>query len=157
MLGFQEARSGAAGGQNSSWDKMRMRHWNRSHHILEMVLQPKDHELMVLSSFQISPVFWTLPVVVSLRSFWWEMPQKLFLQLGIEDEGSVHPAVPWGLWCDRSGDEEGFLAIKHVTRSGSAGSAPSFCWGCPFMLRVLGAAPTQTPQPHLQCLRGTVL
>lgn len=63
MLGFQEARSCAAGGQNSSCDKMRMRHWNHSHHTLEMVLQPKDHELILLSSFQISPVFWTLPVL----------------------------------------------------------------------------------------------
>lgn len=55
MLGFQEASSGAAGGQNSSCDKMRMGLWNRSHHTLEMVLQPKDHEMMLLSGLQISP------------------------------------------------------------------------------------------------------
>lgn len=72
-----------------------------------------------------SLLLWTLAVLVSLRSFWWEMPQKLFLQPGIaRGEGSVQAAVPWGWWCDKSGDEEGFLAINHVTRSGAA---PSFC------------------------------
>lgn len=95
ILGFQEARSGATGGQNSSWDKMRMGLWNNSHHSLETVLQPKDHELMLLSCLQISPVLWTLPVVVCLRSFGWEMTQKLFLQPGIAGgEGSVQDAVP---------------------------------------------------------------
>lgn len=56
MLGFQEASSGVAGGQNSPCDKkMRMGLWSHSHHTLEMVLQPKDHELMLLSGLPISP------------------------------------------------------------------------------------------------------